>query len=108
MRGYYTAANGAGTQYYYVNGESAKAYDIDGVCTLYAKWTANTYDVVLNASGGSGGSTVTAAYDSDMPDIAAPDTPGDVLRRRVSHCTLYGHRLHTIFSCTAEENMSAH
>ena len=74
--GYYTGANGAGTQYYYVNGESAKAYDIDGACTLYAKWTANTYDVVLNASGGSGGSTVTAAYDSDMPVIAAPDKPG--------------------------------
>ena len=74
--GYYTAANGEGVQYYYANGESAKAYDIDGACTLYAKWTANTYDVVLNASGGSGGSTVTAAYDSDMPVIAAPDKPG--------------------------------
>ncbi len=36
----------------------------------------NTYDVVLNAQGGSGSATVTATYDSEMPVIVAPDKPG--------------------------------
>lgn len=74
--GYYAGKNGSGLQYYFADGEGAKAYDVDSECTLYAKWTANTYDVVLNPSGGSGGSTVTATFDSDMPVIAAPDKPG--------------------------------
>ena len=55
---------------------SAKAFDIDNACTLYAKWVPNTYDVVLNAQGGSGSATVTATYDSEMPVIVAPDKPG--------------------------------
>lgn len=74
--GYFENANGGGTQYYYADGEAVKPYDIDAACTLYAKWTANTYDVVLNAQGGSGGSTVTAVFGSNMPVIAAPDKPG--------------------------------
>ena len=74
--GYFENANGGGTQYYYADGKAVKPYDIDAACTLYAKWTANTYDVVLNAQGGSGGSTVTAVFSSNMPVIAAPDKPG--------------------------------
>ena len=74
--GYFENANGGGTQYYYADGKAVKPYDIDAACTLYAKWTANTYDVVLNAQGGSGGSTVTAVFGSNMPVIAAPDKPG--------------------------------
>lgn len=74
--GYFQHANGEGAQYYYANGESARTFDIDDACTLYAKWTANAYDVVLNAQGGSGGVTVTAVYDSDMPVIVPPDRPG--------------------------------
>ena len=73
--GYFESEFG-GTQYYYANGEGAKAYDTDGAITLYAKWAANTYDVVLNAQGGSGGSTVTAVFDDAMPVINAPDKPG--------------------------------
>lgn len=74
--GYYESENGAGSQYYYADGASAKAFDIDNACTLYAKWIPNTYDVVLNAQGGSGSATVTATYDSEMPVIVAPDKPG--------------------------------
>ena len=74
--GYFENANGGGTQYYYADGKAVKPYDINAACTLYAKWTANTYDVVLNAQGGSGGSTVTAVFGSNMPVIAAPDKPG--------------------------------
>ena len=73
--GYFESASG-GTQYYYANGECARNYDLDSACTLYARWTANNYDVVLNAQGGSGGSTVTATFDSAMPAISAPDKPG--------------------------------
>ncbi len=76
--GYFEGADGRGAQYYYANGEGAKLYDVDGDITLYAKWTADTYDVVLNAQGGSGGSTITATFDSAMPPIAAPDKPGYV------------------------------
>ena len=76
FEGYFIQPNGAGAQYYYATGEGAKIYDIDADTTLYAKWSANTYDVVLNAQGGSGGSTVSAAFDSNMPPIAAPDKPG--------------------------------
>lgn len=74
--GYFENTDGGGAQYYYANGEAARSYDVDSACTLYAKWTANTYDIVLNAQGGSGGSAVTAVFDSAMPAITAPDKPG--------------------------------
>ena len=74
--GYFAQPNGGGAQYYYADGGSARSYDMADTCTLYAKWTANSYDVVLNAQGGSGGVTVTAIYDSEMPVIVLPDRPG--------------------------------
>ena len=37
--GYFTEKEGIGTQYYKVDGSSAKNYDIDSDKTLYAKWT---------------------------------------------------------------------
>ncbi|MBQ9206636.1 MAG: InlB B-repeat-containing protein [Treponema sp.] len=43
----------------------------------YAKWTASTYTVTLNANGGSGGTaSVTATYNSAMPAITAPTRTG--------------------------------
>ncbi len=74
--GYFENINGEGVQYYYANGASAKTFNTDSGITLYAKWIPNTYDVMLNAQGGSGGVTVTATYDSQMPVIVAPDKPG--------------------------------
>ena len=50
--------------------------------TLYAKWTANSYNVALNANTGTLGTTVqiTATYGSAMPAItgagALPTKPG--------------------------------
>lgn len=125
--------NGDGAQYYYANGESARVYDVDGGATLYAKWTADTYDVVLNAQGGSGGLTVTAVYDGNMPIIAhrinrdicsaailmrktetEPNITMQTVHRqehmiRLSrvHYMPFGRLLHIIFGYTAEENMSA-
>ena len=43
---------------------------------ISASGMPQTYNVVLNAQGGSGGATVVAVYDSEMPVIAAPDKPG--------------------------------
>ncbi len=43
--------------------------------TYYAKWTANTYTVTLNANGGTGGTaSVTATYGSDMPALTSIPT----------------------------------
>jgi len=75
--GYYTKPNGGGTCYYNSNGTSAKNYDIISNTTLYAKWTVNTYTVMLDQQSGSGGSTsVTATYASAMPAITKPTRSG--------------------------------
>ena len=44
--GYYTAANGVGTQYYDATGASVRAWDRTEATTLYAKWTIKTYAVL--------------------------------------------------------------
>ena len=49
--GYYTEANGGGTQYYKADGTSAKNWDKTSATTLYAKWTENTYTVTINNDG---------------------------------------------------------
>ena len=50
--GYYTAANGGGTQYYTAAGASARTWNIAGNTTLYAKWTAKEYELNVNPNGG--------------------------------------------------------
>jgi uncharacterized repeat protein (TIGR02543 family) len=52
--GYYTAAGGAGTQYYTAAMASAGNWDIAANTTLYANWTANTY--TITAAAGANGS----------------------------------------------------
>ena len=76
FKGYFSLTGGKGSRYYESTGSWMLKYNIDGDATLYAHWEPRTYDVVLNAQGGSGGSTVTATYGSNMPPIAAPDKPG--------------------------------
>jgi SLT domain-containing protein len=41
--GYFTGTSGTGTQYYTSSGASARAWNIAGDRTLYAKWLAGTY-----------------------------------------------------------------
>ena len=60
----------------YTDAQSVSNIIPEGSITLYAVWSPNTYDVVLDAQGGSGSATVTATYDSNMPVIVAPDKPG--------------------------------
>lgn len=75
--GYWTEANGKGTQYYYASGASARTWDKTSATTLYAKWTAKTSTVTLDAQGGSGGtSSVTATYDSALPTVVKPARTG--------------------------------
>lgn len=49
--GYYTEANGGGTQYYKADGTSATNWDKASATTLFAKWTENTYTVTINNDG---------------------------------------------------------
>ena len=75
--GYYTGANGSGTQYYTASGASARTWDKTSAMTLYAKWIANTYMVTLDHQSGGGGSTsVTATYGDEMPSITVPTKAG--------------------------------
>ena len=84
--GYYSEANGQGTQYYTANMTSARTWNIDErlldpqvtEVTLYAKWISHTYTVTLDPQGGTGGSTsVTAAYGQPLPSgLTAPTKPG--------------------------------
>jgi uncharacterized repeat protein (TIGR02543 family) len=57
--GYFTATNGAGTQYYTGAMGSARNWDIEANTTLYAKWTINTYTVLYNGNGSTGGNVPT-------------------------------------------------
>jgi uncharacterized repeat protein (TIGR02543 family) len=51
--GYYDRTEG-GTQYYNADGSSAKTWDKTEDSTLYAHWTANSYQVTFDANGGEG------------------------------------------------------
>ena len=76
FKGYYTATSG-GSRVIDENliwrWDRSVCYATD----LYAHWTANQYTVTLDKNTGSGGSsTVTATYDSAMPDIEIPSKGG--------------------------------
>ncbi|MDR3339363.1 MAG: InlB B-repeat-containing protein [Candidatus Symbiothrix sp.] len=64
--GYYTSTNGSGTQYYTSSMGSARNWDKTSATTLYAKWTANTYTVVYNGNGSTGGSTASSSHTYDV------------------------------------------
>jgi uncharacterized repeat protein (TIGR02543 family) len=72
------ASNNDGTGTSYTDGQSVKnlASTTGATVTLYAKWTANTYTISFDNTGGTGGqtATVTATYDSAMPSITASPT----------------------------------
>ncbi len=77
--GYYTAANGGGTQYYSSKGRtwSDRLWKTTSASTLYAKWTAKTCTVTLDPQEGSGGTaSVTATYDAAMPSATMPTRRG--------------------------------
>ncbi|MGD9901715.1 MAG: S8 family serine peptidase [Spirochaetales bacterium] len=73
--GWWSGYNGTGTHYIWT---SMPDLGNNGVTvTVYAKWTANTYTVILNKSGGIGGtSTITVTYGQAMPIATAPTKEG--------------------------------
>jgi hypothetical protein len=75
--GYFSEMDGAGTQYYMAEGQSARAWDVATNATLYALWTVNSYTVALDHQGGKGGTAkATATYGSEMPEITVPTRKG--------------------------------
>ncbi len=55
--GWYTSTGGAGTKI-----DSTTTVAITAAKTLYAKWTANTYTVIYDSNGASGGTTATSSH----------------------------------------------
>ena len=51
--GYYTLQNGGGTQYYTASCASARTWNIASNTILYAKWTANAYELNVHPNGGT-------------------------------------------------------
>ena len=53
FQGYYdTSAQTGGTQYYTLTGASARAWNKTSNSTLYARWSANSHNILLKAEGG--------------------------------------------------------
>lgn len=73
LEGYYDGENpynnGTGTKYYNADGTSKRNWNKDTTdpTTLYARWTANKYDVTLNHENGDADATVQATFGSNMP-----------------------------------------
>jgi len=77
--GYYTAANGGGTKIYNADGTPAiSSSTFTANTTLYAKWTANTFNITINNNGGSGVSstTYTVSTSSQTKTISQPTRTG--------------------------------
>jgi uncharacterized repeat protein (TIGR02543 family) len=72
--GYYSGANGTGTQYYAANGAGIGLWTMtDQTKTLYAKWTPASFMVILDKQNGIAPDTISVIYNSPMPaGIAAP------------------------------------
>ena len=74
---YFTGWNGNGTNY--TNGQSVINLTTTHNSTIdfYAQWEPNTYSVLLDQNGGTGGTTsVSAIYDRAMPSITVPMRTG--------------------------------
>jgi uncharacterized repeat protein (TIGR02543 family) len=70
--GWFTKVSGGGTR---ITSESTVS--ITKPQTLYAKWTAKSYTVILNPNGGTSASpSITATYNSAMPSSTAPSRVG--------------------------------
>ncbi len=71
VKGWYTAASG-GTKI-----ESSTKVSITGPQTLYAQWTACTYNITFNANGGKvSPATKTVTYDGTYSPLPTPLRPG--------------------------------
>ena len=77
--GYYTSANGGGTQYYDENMVSVSYWNITtNPSTLYANWTANTYTLNFDVQNGDAlsPSTQSVTYDAEYGTLPTPTRHG--------------------------------
>lgn len=85
--GWNTRSDGTGTDY---AASGLATFSITANTTLYAKWTAKTYSITLNANGGSANGSATATYNSNkLTGIGAPTYSGKVVEGyyKESACT---------------------
>jgi len=74
FEGYWTTTRSGGVKYFNADGTPARKWDGGGNVTLWAKWTC---PVLLDKSGGTGGSSsVTAVYGQPLPKIEIPTLEG--------------------------------
>ncbi|MDR3021823.1 MAG: InlB B-repeat-containing protein [Clostridiales bacterium] len=76
--GYYDSWTGTGgVQYYDQDMKSVRDWDKTKDSTLYARWTGQTYTIILDATGGTGGTgSVNVVFQSSMPKADAPSRKG--------------------------------
>lgn len=76
--GFYDMEQG-GVLYYDAEMNSVREWDKEKGATLYARWTANSYEIELKKQGGAGGaSRVVVTFDSAMPVTSRPSRSGYV------------------------------
>ena len=76
--GYYTKANGQGTQLIDSSGNITSSFTISNYGTLYPKWTANQYTVTLNPNGGSVSPTsIKVTYGNKYSSLPTPTKDGN-------------------------------
>ncbi len=79
FKGYYTAANGVGTQYYTASGKPTKDLcDLTKATTLYAYWTPCSYTLTLNDQEATvrGSQNVVVNFNDVLPSISVPSKTG--------------------------------
>ncbi|WP_283102112.1 BspA family leucine-rich repeat surface protein [Olsenella intestinalis] len=80
LAGYFDTATG-GSKYYDADGTSARVWDKPAATTLFAQWTANTYDLVLDPGEATepGTTSATATYESALPQVQPAVRTGHTL-----------------------------
>lgn len=80
FKGYYTAADGGGTQYYTSAGAGAAAWAIDAAAatTLYASWALHEYGISYALNGGTNATANPSGYtmESDTITLQEPTKAG--------------------------------
>ena len=64
--GYYSEANGSGTQYYTETMASARLWDLQTNSILYAKWTVESHTIIFNTQGGNSVNNITANFNENI------------------------------------------
>jgi hypothetical protein len=72
--GFFDEPNGAGVQYYDVDGKITRGFRIIQDTVLFAHWTVNRYSITLNRAGGSGGTASRGVNFGQRPQAITPPT----------------------------------